>query len=155
MKTYSPKPVDIRRQWWVVDADGAVLGRLATEVANVLRGKNKPMFAPHMDVGDHVVVINAEKIVLTGRKLEQKEHLRFSGYPGGLRRTRYDKFLREHPDHVIRKAVRGMLPKNRLGRQMIRKLKVYAGPEHPHAAQRPQVLDIEGARHTPADAVTN
>jgi large subunit ribosomal protein L13 len=152
MKTYSPKPGDIRRKWWVVDADGAVLGRLATEIANVLRGKNKPIFAPHMDVGDHVVVINAGKVVLTGRKLEQKELLRYSGYPGGLRRIRYDKLMREHPERVIRKAVRGMLPKNRLGRRMIRKLKVYAGPEHPHAAQQPQLLDVPAAQRARAGA---
>jgi large subunit ribosomal protein L13 len=155
MKTYSPKPADIRRQWWVVDAEGAVLGRLATQIAVVLRGKNKPMFAPHMDVGDHVVVINADKVVLTGKKLEQKEYLRYSGYPGGLRRVRYDTFLREHPDRVIKKAVRGMLPKNRLGRQMIRKLKVYTGSEHPHAAQKPQVLEIEHARRVPANLEAN
>ncbi len=152
MKTYSPRPADIRRQWWVVDAEGAVLGRLATEIAIVLRGKNKPMFAPHMDVGDHVVVVNADKIVLTGKKLEQKELLRYSGYPSGLRRVRYDKFLKEHPDRLIKKAVRGMLPRNRLGRQVIRKLKVYAGPEHPHTAQKPQVLEIKGAQRVPADA---
>ncbi len=155
MKTYSPKPADIRRQWWLVDAEGAVLGRLATQIATVLRGKNKPMFAPHMDVGDHVVVINADKVVLTGKKLEQKEYLRYSGYPSGLRRVRYDTFLREHPDRVIKKAVRGMLPKNRLGRQMIRKLKIYAGSEHPHAAQKPQVLEIEHARRVSADVETN
>jgi len=150
MNTYSPKPVDIHRRWWVVDADGAVLGRLATEVANVLRGKNKPMFAPHMDVGDHVIVINADKVVLTGRKLEQKELLRYSGYPGGLRRIRYDKLMREHPDRVIRKAVRGMLPKNRLGRRVFRKLKVYAGSTHPHEAQQPQVLEIPHAQRVRA-----
>ncbi|MCK4547041.1 MAG: 50S ribosomal protein L13 [Candidatus Eisenbacteria sp.] len=152
MKTYSPKPVDIHRDWWVVDAEGAVLGRLATQIANVLRGKNKPMFAPHMDVGDHVIVVNADKIVLTGRKLEQKELLRYSGYHGGLRRIPYDKLLREHPDRVIRKAVRGMLPKNRLGRQVIRKLKVYAGPDHPHSAQGPQVLEIEHTRRGLSEA---
>jgi large subunit ribosomal protein L13 len=153
MRTYSPKPADIQRQWWVVDADGAVLGRLATEIANILRGKNKPMFAPHMDVGDHVVVINADKVVLTGRKLEQKELLRYSGYSSGLRRVRYDTFLKEHPDRLIKKAVRGMLPKNRLGRQIIRKLKVYAGPEHPHAAQKPNVLVVEHARRVSSEGV--
>lgn len=155
MKTYSPRPAEIRRQWWVVDAEGTVLGRLATEIANVLRGKNKPMFAPHMDVGDHVIVINADKVVLTGKKLEQKEYLRYSGYPSGLRRIRYDKLMRDHPERVVRKAIRGMLPKNRLGRQMIRKLRVYAGPEHPHAAQNPQVLEIEHARRVQAQVPGN
>ena len=125
---------------------------LATEIANVLRGKNKPMFAPHMDVGDHVVVINADKVVLTGRKLQQKEYLRYSGYPSGLRRIPYEKLMREHPERVVRKAIRGMLPKNRLGRQMIRKLKVYAGPDHPHVAQKPQALEIEHARRDRAEA---
>lgn len=155
MKTYSPKPAEIRRQWWIVDAEGAVLGRLATEVANVLRGKNKPMFAPHMDVGDHVIVINADKVVLTGKKLEQKELLRYSGYPGGLRRTRYDKLMREHPERVVRKAIRGMLPKNRLGRSVSRKLRVYAGPDHPHAAQKPQVLEVAHARRATAEDDVN
>jgi large subunit ribosomal protein L13 len=155
MKTYSPKPVDIHRKWWVVDAEGAVLGRLATQIANVLRGKNKPMFAHHVDVGDHVIVVNADKVVLTGKKLEQKEYLRYSGYPSGLRRIRYDRLMREHPERAIRKAVRGMLPRNRLGRQIIRKLKVYAGPEHPHAAQTPQVLQVEHERRGLAEAEAN
>jgi large subunit ribosomal protein L13 len=148
MKTYSPKPVEIHRQWWIVDAEGKVLGRLATEVANVLRGKNKPMFAPHMDVGDHVVVINAEKVVLTGRKMDQKVQVTYSGYPGGLKRVPYTHLFKDHPDRVVRKAVRGMLPKNRLGRQIIRKLRVYAGAEHPHEAQAPKVLEIPGAERT-------
>jgi large subunit ribosomal protein L13 len=144
--TFSPTPTDITRAWHVVDGDGLVLGRLATEVARVLRGKHKPIFAPHMDTGDHVIIVNADKIVLTSDKADKKIAYRHSGYPGGLRSTRYTDFMAAKPEEVVRKAVRGMLPKNRLGRAMISKLKIYRGPTHPHAAQGPVVLDLPGAR---------
>jgi large subunit ribosomal protein L13 len=146
VRTYSPKPADISRAWRVVDADGLVLGRLATEVASVLRGKHKPTFAPHLDVGDHVIVVNSDRVVLTSGKAESKIAYRHSGYPGGLTATRYADLMEERSDEVVRKAVRGMLPKNRLGRQMATKLKVYRGPEHPHTAQSPEPLEIPGAR---------
>ena len=149
MRTFSPKQTDITRAWHVVDAEGLVLGRLATEVARVLRGKHKPTFAPLLDTGDHVIVINAAKVVLTSDKAEKKTVYRHSGYPGGLRATRYADFLATKPEEAVRRAVRGMLPKNRLGRSMLRKLRVYAGPAHPHAAQSPSVLDIPGARLKP------
>ncbi|HEV3264031.1 MAG TPA: 50S ribosomal protein L13 [Acidimicrobiales bacterium] len=148
MRTFSPKPSDITRAWHVVDADGLVLGRLSTEVASILRGKHKPIFAPHVDTGDHVIVINAEKVVLTAGKAESKLAYRHSGYPGGLSSTPYAELMVERADEVVRNAVRGMLPRNRLGRQMIDKLKVYNGPEHPHAAQSPQPLEFPGARRT-------
>ncbi|HEX3461398.1 MAG TPA: 50S ribosomal protein L13 [Acidimicrobiales bacterium] len=148
MRTFSPKPSDITRAWHVVDADGLVLGRLSTEVAAILRGKHKPIFAPHVDTGDHVIVINADKVVLTAGKADAKLAYRHSGYPGGLRSTLYADLMVERADEVVRNAVRGMLPRNRLGRQMIDKLKVYNGPEHPHAAQSPQPLEIPGARRT-------
>jgi large subunit ribosomal protein L13 len=141
-KTYSPKPGDIERAWFVVDADGATLGRLASEIALILRGKNKPMFAPHMDVGDHVVVINADKVAVTGNKEEDKLYFRHSGFPGGLREATLGQLRATYPQRIIENAVRGMLPKNRLGRQMYKKLKVYAGPEHPHAAQKPQPIEL-------------
>src|SRR6266516_4301586 len=141
-KTFSPRPRDIERRWYVVDADGAVLGRLASEVAKVLRGKHKPIFAPHVDTGDHVIIVNADKIVLTAGKAEKKLVYRHSGYPGGLRETVYSRLLSERPVYVVEKAIRGMLPKNRLGRAMIRKLQVYEGPEHPHEAQKPQPLAL-------------
>ncbi|HXA32805.1 MAG TPA: 50S ribosomal protein L13, partial [Acidimicrobiales bacterium] len=134
------------RAWHTVDADGLVLGRLSTEVARILRGKHKPIFAPHVDTGDHVVVINAAKVVLTAGKAESKVSYRHSGYPGGLTETSYARLLEDLPDEVVRNAIRGMLPKNRLGRQMIDKLKVYPGPDHPHAAQSPAPLDLPGAR---------
>jgi large subunit ribosomal protein L13 len=137
MKTYSPKPDHIERSWYVVDASDVVLGRLASEVAAVLRGKHKPIFAPHMDCGDHVVVINADKVALTGGKEQKKLAHRHSGYPGGITSTKYGDLMADKPVFVVEKAVRGMLPKNRLGRAMIKKLHVVAGPEHPHAAQRP------------------
>jgi large subunit ribosomal protein L13 len=146
VRTYSPKPADVSRAWRVVDADGLVLGRLATEVASVLRGKHKPIFAPHLDVGDHVIVVNSDRVVLTSGKAESKIAYRHSGYPGGLTATRYADLMEERSDEVVRKAVRGMLPKNRLGRQMATKLKVYRGPEHPHTAQSPEPLEIPGAR---------
>jgi large subunit ribosomal protein L13 len=142
MKTYSPKPRDIERRWYVMDAGGAVLGRLASEVAAILRGKHKPMFAPHMDTGDHVIVINAQDVELTGGKRETKIAYRHSGYPGGLTATKYGKLLTEKPVFAVEKAIRGMLPKNSLGRAMLRKLQVYAGPEHPHQAQQPQALKL-------------
>lgn len=149
MRTYSPKPADIQRAWHVVDADGLVLGRLATEVASILRGKHKPMFAPHMDTGDHVIVVNAAKVVLTAGKEGKKEAIRHSGYPGGLKRRSYVDILANHPEDAVRRAVRGMLPKGPLGRQMLRKLKIYAGPTHPHAAQLPQPLAIAHAQARP------
>lgn len=139
-KTFSPKPEDIERAWFVVDATDLPLGRLASHVASVLRGKHKPTFAPHMDVGDYVIVVNAEKVAVTGGKEEQKQYYRHSGFPGGLRSVNLAQLRTSYPERIIEGAVRGMLPKNRLGRQMLRKLKVYAGPEHPHAAQAPQPL---------------
>ena len=148
MRTFTPKPADITRAWHVVDADGLVLGRLATEVAAILRGKHKPTFAPHVDTGDHVIVINADKIVLTSGKADAKMSYRHSGYPGGLTATSYADLLVERADDVVRDAIRGMLPKNRLGRQMATKLKVYRGEDHPHAAQSPVPLEIPGARRT-------
>ncbi len=142
-KTYMAKESEVDRQWWVVDAAGIPLGRLASQVAHVLRGKHKPIFTPHVDVGDHVVVINADKVVLTGRKKEQKMYYRHSGYPGGLRATPYGELLAKRPEFMVEKAVKGMLPKNKLGRRMGRKVKVYAGPDHPHEAQSPKDLEIE------------
>jgi large subunit ribosomal protein L13 len=142
VRTFSPKAADIQRQWHVVDASDVVLGRLASQVAVLLRGKHKPVFAPHVDTGDFVIVINAEKIALSGKKLEQKHAYRHSGYPGGLTAVSYADLLARHPERAVEKAVRGMLPKNSLGRQMLRKLKVYAGPEHPHKAQQPQPFEI-------------
>lgn len=147
MRTYSPKPADITKAWHVVDAEGMVLGRLATEVARVLRGKHKPIFAPHMDTGDHVIVINAEKIVLTSGKAEKKLAYRHSGYPGGLRSETYAELLQKKPTEAVRRAVKGMLPKNTLGRAQLAKLKIYAGPSHPHEAQGPKPLSLpESAR---------
>ena len=148
MRTYSPKASEITRKWYVVDAEDLVLGRLATEVARILRGKHKPTFAPHMDMGDHVIVINAEKVVLTSNKAEQKLVYRHSGYPGGLKSRTFAEAQALKPEEGVRRAVRGMLPKNRLGRQMLTKLKVYAGPNHPHSAQLPEALDIAAARRT-------
>jgi large subunit ribosomal protein L13 len=148
LRTYTPKPADITRAWHIVDADGLVLGRLATEVAAVLRGKHKPTFAPHVDTGDHVIVINADKVVLTSGKADAKMSYRHSGYPGGLTATTYADLMVERADDVVRDAIRGMLPKNRLGRQMGTKLKVYRGEEHPHAAQSPVPMEIPGARRT-------
>lgn len=149
MRTYTPTASDIRRAWHVVDAEGLVLGRLATEVARVLRGKHKATFAPHIDTGDHVIVINADKVVLTSDKADRKIIYSHSGYPGGLRATRFRDQMVAKPEDAVRRAVRGMLPKNRLGRAMLRKLRVYAGPTHPHAAQMPTVLDVPGARRAP------
>ena len=138
--TYTVKAGDITRRWWVVDADGATLGRLATRVASALRGKHKVAFTDHLDVGDAVVIVNAGKIRVTGRKLQQKQYVRHSGYPGGFRAETLERLLERRPEEVIRRAVRGMLPRNRLGDRMIRKLYVYAGAEHPHAAQRPEPM---------------
>ena len=141
-KTYSTKPTDINRKWYMVDARGKTLGRLATRVATVLKGKHKPEYSPHMDTGDFVIVINAEKIHVTGKKLDQKQYYRHSGYPGGLSQIALRDQLQRHPTRAVELAVRGMLPKNRLGRKMYRKLKVYAGSEHPHQAQKPELLEI-------------
>jgi large subunit ribosomal protein L13 len=137
MKTYSARPGDIQRQWLVVDAEGRTLGRLATQVAMVLRGKNKPIYTPHIDTGDHVVVINADKVTLTGRKPEDKRYFHHTLYPGGARWTSIGEVMAKHPERVVMRAVQGMMPKTKLGRAMLKKLKVYAGPEHPHAAQQP------------------
>jgi large subunit ribosomal protein L13 len=142
MKTYNPKPGEIQRDWLIVDAEGKTLGRLATQIAERLRGKNKPQFAPHVDIGDFVVVINAEKITVTGNKLEQKIYYKHSGYPGGLRERTLKEQLNRQPTEVLRKAVKGMLPRNRLGRAQLTKLKIYAGPEHPHDAQAPTPLEV-------------
>jgi large subunit ribosomal protein L13 len=141
-RTYSPRPRDIVRRWYVVDAEGAVLGRLATEVAKILRGKHKPIFAPHMDTGDHVVVVNARGVRLTAGKESSKMLIRHSGYPGGLRAIDYGRLLAERPATAVERAVRGMLPKTRLGRQMLKKLSVYEGPDHPHQAQKPAPLGL-------------
>ena len=150
MRTYQPKPDDITRAWHVVDADGAVLGRLSTEVATLLRGKHKAMWAPHVDTGDHVIVVNAAKLDITPRKAEAKLYRRHSGYPGGLRSESLEHLLARDPEKVVRAAVRGMLPKGPLGRQMLKKLRVYPGPTHPHAAQQPQprALATTGKRNT-------
>lgn len=142
MRTFSPKPQDIVKQWHVVDADGAVLGRLATTVASLLRGKHKATFAPHVDTGDHVIVVNAAKVVLTAGKAEAKMAYRHSGYPGGLRSRSYAELLDRQPEELVRRAVRGMLPRTRLGRAQLNKLKVYAGPDHPHEAQQPEPLAL-------------
>jgi large subunit ribosomal protein L13 len=143
VRTYSPKPADVQRQWYVIDATDVVLGRLASHVATLLRGKHKPIFAPHVDTGDFVIIVNADKVVLTGNKLEQKKAYRHSGYPGGLRAVPYSELMEKRPDRAVEKAVRGMLPKNSLGRKMLKKLKVYAGEEHPHRAQQPVPFEIK------------
>jgi large subunit ribosomal protein L13 len=146
VRTYSPKPSELHRVWRVVDAEGLVLGRLSTEVASVLRGKHRPIFAPHLDTGDHVIVVNAAKIVMTAGKSERSFSYRHSGYPGGLTTTSYAKDLETRPEEVVRRAIKGMLPKGALGHKMLGKLKVYAGPDHPHAAQMPIPLDLPAAR---------
>lgn len=146
LRTYSPKPSDIEHSWLVVDAEDLVLGRMATEVAVRLRGKHKPRYAPHADVGDHVIVVNAAKVVMTSDKADRERVWRHSGYPGGIKSTSYGDLLRSHPDQVVRGAVRGMLPKGTLGRKMLSRLKVYTGPTHPHAAQSPRDLTLDGAR---------
>ena len=142
MRTYSPKSGDVQRQWHVIDATDVVLGRLATQAATLLRGKHKPIYAPHVDTGDFVIVINADKVALTGNKREAKIAYRHSGYPGGLSATPYAQLLERHPEKAVEKAIKGMLPHNSLGRSMLRKLKVYAGPEHPHQAQGPTAFEI-------------
>ena len=142
MRTFSPKDKDITRQWHVIDASDVVLGRLASQAAVLLRGKHKPIFAPHVDTGDFVIIINADKVALSGNKLEQKQAYRHSGYPGGLRSVSYAELMEKHPERAVEKAVRGMLPKNSLGRKTLRKLKVYAGPDHPHQAQQPVPFEI-------------
>lgn len=142
MKTYTTKSEEIERKWFVVDAEGKTLGRLATRVARVLRGKHKPIYSPALDTGDYVIVVNADKIHVTGRKLDQKFYYRHSGYPGALKQISLRDQLAKHPTRVIEHAVRGMLPKNRLGRRMYKKLKVYAGPDHPHEAQQPEPLEF-------------
>ncbi|MEZ5258523.1 MAG: 50S ribosomal protein L13 [Ilumatobacteraceae bacterium] len=146
MPTYSPKASEIDRAWHVVDADGMVLGRVCTEVARVLRGKHKPVFAPHMDMGDHVIIVNADKVVLTSGKADSRMVHRYSGYPGGLKSETYGNLLGRKPAEAIRLSVKGMLPKGPLGRQQIKKLKVYAGPDHPHGAQNPTPLVVAGAK---------
>jgi len=145
VRTYSPKPGDIERQWHVIDAADVVLGRLATQAATLLRGKHKPIFAPHADTGDYVIIVNASKVALTGNKRRDKIAYRHSGYPGGLKKINYEELLRKHPQRAVELAVKGMLPHNKLGRKLFRKLKVYAGPDHPHAAQKPVPFEIKRA----------
>jgi large subunit ribosomal protein L13 len=141
MKTFSAKKEGIERRWYLIDADGKVLGRVASQVATILRGKHKPIYTPHIDTGDHIIVVNARKVRLTGNKRQEKFYARHSGYPGGFKSILADKLLAQKPERVIEIAVKGMLPKNRLGRAMFKKLKVYAGPDHPHQAQQPQPLE--------------
>jgi len=142
VRTFTPKATDVERAWHVIDADGVVLGRMATQIATLLRGKHKPIYAPHIDAGDHVVVVNASKLDVSVRKAAGKRYYRHSGYPGGLRSESLDRLLARHPERVVKLAVRGMLPKSPLGRAMLRKLRVYAGPTHPHAAQQPQPYEL-------------
>ncbi len=142
VRTFSPKPGDVQRQWHIIDAQDVVLGRLASQAASLLRGKHKPVYAPHVDTGDFVIIVNADKVHLSGNKRSQKMAYRHSGFPGGLRSVRYDELLDKNPEKAVEKAVKGMLPKNTLGRQMLSKLKVYAGAEHPHAAQQPVPFEI-------------
>lgn len=145
LRTYSPKPSEIERVWYVVDATDAVLGRLATEVARILRGKHRPIFAPHIDTGDHVIVVNASKVVLSAGKAEREFAYRHTGYPGSLTATSYAVLLRDKPEELVRRAVRGMLPKGPLGRRQLQKLKVYAGATHPHEAQQPSTFELPGS----------
>lgn len=142
MKSYMAKPNEIDRKWYLIDAEGKVLGRLASEVASILRGKNKPIYTPHVDTGDFVIIINADKVKLTGKKLDQKEYRYHTGYPGGLKSVSYRRMMSENPEKAIQLAVKGMLPKNSLGRQMFKKLKVYSGPEHNHEAQKPEIYEF-------------
>jgi len=146
MRTYSPKASEIQREWHIVNADGLILGRMCTEVARILRGKHKPTFAPHLDTGDHVIIVNASKVVLSSGKAESKQVYRHSGYPGGLRTQTYAELLARKPEDAVRRTVKGMLPKGPLGRQMLSKLKVYARDDHPHIAQSPQPLDLSAAQ---------
>jgi large subunit ribosomal protein L13 len=150
VRTFTPKPADIERAWHEVDADGAVLGRLAAEVARVLRGKHKPIFAPHVDTGDHVIIVNAAKVLMTSGKADKKFYYRHSGYPGGLRSRSYRELLDTRPEETVRRAVKGMLPRGALGADMLRKLKVYSGPTHPHAAQGPKPLAVDASVHRAA-----
>ena len=143
MKSYMARPLEVERKWYVVDAEGQTLGRLATEIATILRGKNKPQYTPHVDTGDFVVVVNAEKIAVTGNKRVDKKYYRHSGYPGGIKERSLNDMLERRPEEVIRHAVKGMLPRNRLARKQLTKLKVYAGPDHPHAAQKPTPMELE------------
>jgi large subunit ribosomal protein L13 len=142
MKSYMARPLEVERRWYVVDAEGKHLGRLASEIVRVLRGKNKPQYTPHVDVGDFVVVVNADRVAVTGRKAEQRVYRRHSGYPGGMKETSYEQMFARKPTEVLRKAVYGMMPKTRLARRQFKKLKIYAGPQHPHAAQDPQTLEV-------------
>ena len=142
MKSYMARPSSVERKWHLIDAEGQTLGRLAAEIACLLRGKNKPQYTPHIDTGDFVVVVNADRVVVTGKKAEQKVYRRHTGYPGGLREMSYEQMLERKPMEILRKAVRGMMPKTRLGRQQLRKLKIYAGPEHPHEAQSPEPYEV-------------
>ncbi|HDS01136.1 MAG TPA: 50S ribosomal protein L13 [candidate division Zixibacteria bacterium] len=142
MKTYIPKLSDLNKKWYVVDLDGKVLGRQAGQIARILMGKNKPQFTPHLDAGDYVIVVNAQKVVITGKKMFQKRYFRYTGYPGGLRSKTFEQMISSKPEDIIRSAVKGMLPKNRLGRKMMKKLFVYRGPEHPHQAQKPEPLEL-------------
>lgn len=141
-KSFIQKPAEVERKWYIVDAEGKTLGRMATQIAAILRGKNKPTFTPHVDCGDYVIVINAEKVAVTGKKRKEKVYTRHTGYPGGLRQVTFDELMEKHPEEAVRHAVKGMMPTGKLGRQMYKKLKVYAGPEHGHAAQKPEKLDI-------------
>jgi large subunit ribosomal protein L13 len=136
------RPQEVERRWYVIDAEGQTLGRLATEISRILRGKNKPRYTPHVDVGDFVVVVNAEKVVVTGKKAEQKVYYRHTGYPGGLRETSYETMLERRPTEILRRAVKGMMPRTRLGRRQLKKLKIYAGSEHPHEAQSPEPYEV-------------
>jgi large subunit ribosomal protein L13 len=142
MKSFMARPREVERKWLLIDAEGQTLGRLATEIARLLRGKDKPQYTPHVDTGDFVVVVNAEKVVVTGKKTEQKVYYRHSGYPGGLKTTSYEEMLERKPTEILRRAIKGMMPKTRLGRQQLKKLKIYAGPEHPHEAQRPESYEV-------------
>ncbi|HLT15282.1 MAG TPA: 50S ribosomal protein L13 [Acidimicrobiales bacterium] len=148
MRTYTPKASEITRKWYVIDAEDLVLGRLATEAARILRGKHKPVYAPHLDTGDHVIVVNAAKVVVTSDKADKKIVYRHTGFPGGLRSRTFAEAHARKPEETVRRAIKGMLPKNRLGAQMLSKLKVYAGPDHPHSAQKPEPLELAAARRT-------
>ncbi|MEE3362931.1 MAG: 50S ribosomal protein L13 [Anaerovoracaceae bacterium] len=141
-KSFIQKPHEVERKWYLVDAEGQTLGRMATQIATILRGKNKPTYTPHVDCGDYVIVINAEKVAVTGKKRSDKVYRRHSGYPGGLKETTFEEMMEKHPEEAVRHAVKGMMPKGRLGRQMFKKLKVYAGPEHNHAAQKPEKIEL-------------
>src|SRR3712207_1158165 len=143
VKSYMARPLEVERKWYVIDAEGKTLGRLASEIARILRGKNKPQYTPHVDVGDFVIVVNAEEVIVTGRKAEQKVYRRHSGYPGGMKETGYGRMMERRPGEILRRAVYGMMPRTRLARQQMRKVKIYAGPEHPHSAQNPQRYEVK------------